>query len=304
MKIFLLNAVQPKFLVVGILPVLVGSAVGFSCSGTFDWLLFLLSLIAMAFIHAGSNLNNDYFDHLSRADWENSNPTEFSGGSRFIQDGLLSPKAIILMSLVLYCFGAAVGVVICLITQSVFILSLGIVGVLGGFFYTAKPVQLCYRGLGEISIACLFGILPVCGAYWLQCDNVDPTVIWPAIIMSGHVFLIILINEFPDFDPDTKVGKKTLLVKIAPSKCLVIYKLVAVSCYVTAVVGMIFCASGFLFSGLLYLATAPVMVRLLKKIEVEKLLKAEDVSSNRLTIMLHSLAAISLVAGFLIEGLV
>src|SRR4030042_3696148 len=215
---------RPKFLTASISPILVGSALGFLVAGTFNWLFFILALLAIMAFHAGANVINDYYDHLSRNDWVNTNPTPFSGGSRFIQNYLLSPKETLILGLCLFATGAVAGLIIVLLTKSIFILSLGVIGLLGGFFYTAKPVKLGYRTIGEFFIAMLFGVLPVYGAYYLQTGRVDLFVLPAACIIGILVFLIILANEFPDAPADAAVHKKTLVVYFGVPVSVWIYR--------------------------------------------------------------------------------
>src|SRR4030042_378138 len=122
--IILFNASRSKFLVASAAPVLVGSFLGYTTVGTFNWLLFALALLGIMAIHSGANMANDYFDHLSGNDWVNKNPTPFSGGSRYIQDGILTPKEVLLAALVALAVGSAIGIVIIILTESTFILIL------------------------------------------------------------------------------------------------------------------------------------------------------------------------------------
>ena len=137
----------------------------------------------------------------------NENPTPFSGGRQFIQKGILSPKATLLTGLGYLAVGAGIGLIIVALTQSLFILGIGVVGVLGAFFYTAGPIHSGYRGVGEIMIGFLFGILPVYGSYYLQARSIDWLPLLPALIVAILIFLVILINEFPDLPADRQVGK-------------------------------------------------------------------------------------------------
>ncbi|MHC4633440.1 MAG: 1,4-dihydroxy-2-naphthoate octaprenyltransferase, partial [Planctomycetota bacterium] len=210
--IILFHASRPKFLVASVAPVLVGSCLGYATVGSFNWPLFILALLGIMAIHSSANLANDYFDHLSGNDWANKNPTPFSGGSRYIQKGILSPKAMLLAALVALVVGSSLGVVIILLTESLFILILGLLGMLGGFFYTAPPLKLGYRYIGEIVIALLFGLLPVYGSYYLQTKMIDAIPLLPACVVGILIFLVIFVNEFPDLKADAAVDKKTLVV--------------------------------------------------------------------------------------------
>ncbi len=89
-----LNATRAPYLTAILVPVLLGAAVAFH-DGSVNILLTLLTLVAVALFHLGSNVINDYFDHLSGADEANQNPGPFFGGSRVIQRGLLAPRQVL-----------------------------------------------------------------------------------------------------------------------------------------------------------------------------------------------------------------
>ena len=299
-------ASRPKFLTASAAPVLVGSTLGFAIAGTLDWPLFLLALFATMALHSGANIANDYFDHISGNDWANKNVTPFSGGRRFIQQGILSPKATLLTSLFCLTVGAMLGVVILLITRSVFILTLGLAGLLGGFFYTAPPVKLGYRGIGEFVIAFLFGILPVFGSYYLQTRAFDLVPLPAACIVGILIFLVIFINEFPDLAADAAVNKKTLVVRLGVPVCVWIYRIAVVSTFCIAVVGAILNRI-MLWPALLYfLFCMPVGIAAIRFANVHNLSTPGRTQhrASAITIFLHLLAALTLSAGFLIGSFV
>ena len=299
-KIYFLAA-RPVFLTASAAPVLVGSALGFTASGEFDWLLFALALFSIMLFHCGANVANDYFDHKSGNDWLNKNPTPFSGGRRFIQDGTLSPKQTLNLSLFYLALGAAAGLVIVLITGSLFILILGLSGLVGGFFYTAPPLKLDYRSIGEVVIAFLFGILPVTGAYFLQTGRIDFVILPPALIVALLIFLVILINEFPDRAADAKVGKKTLVVTLHMAGAVRVYRAGLIVSYLTACAS-IFIYRQFFYAGLFYLFTAPLAVAAIRYANKKELSLPGKVTANRLTILLHTLGCLALTAGFIFDG--
>jgi len=293
---------RPKFLTASISPILVGSALGFLVAGTFNWLFFILSLLAIMAFHAGANVINDYYDHLSRNDWVNKNVTPFSGGSRFIQNYLLSPKETLILGLCLFATGAVAGLIIVLITKSVFILSLGIIGLLGGFFYTAKPVKLGYRTIGEFFIAMLFGVLPVYGAYYLQTGRIDLSVLPAACIIGILVFLIILANEFPDAAADAAVNKRTLVVYFGVPVSVWIYRVTLGASFVLA--ATILFHQKFAIGGILYLLTLPVAIMAMKFVNKRDLAEPNpaQIRASGITVLLHTIGTIALAGGFLITG--
>jgi 1,4-dihydroxy-2-naphthoate octaprenyltransferase len=294
-------ACRPAFLTAGISPVLVGSALGYAAAGSFSWLLFFLALAAVAAIHAGANMANDYFDHLSGNDWVNVNVTAFSGGSRFIQAGLLSPRQVLGGSFVFLAAGAVLGAIIVVLTGSMFLLALGLAGLLGGFFYSAGPVRLGYRGAGEVVIGLLFGLFPVAGSYYLQAGRLDREVILPAGVVSLLIFLVILVNEFPDAAADRAASKRTLVVILGASACARLYRVVLAASFLLAV-AMLFSGPA-MFAGLFYLLFLPLgIVAFAWTGEAQLSVPCRD-RASRVTVLLHAAGSLALSAGLLLAGL-
>lgn len=299
--VVLFLATRPKFLVASVAPVLVGSAAGFAVTGTFQPALFLLALLAIMALHAGANVTNDYYDHLSGNDWLNKNPTPFSGGRRFIQQGILSPRATLLTAIGCLAIGAGIGLVIILLTRSIFILTLGLIGLLGGYFYTARPVQLGYKCIGEFVIALLFGLLPVYGSYYLQTELIDAVPLTPAVIVSILIFLVILVNEFPDSVADAAVNKRTLIVRFGVPVGVWIYRIALIVSFIVAVV-MLMRRPTF-FAGLFYLFMLPIAVPAIKSANKQDLAKIGQYRASQITVLLHTLGSAAITAGFIISAL-
>ncbi len=295
-------ATRPKHLVAAAAPVIVGSCLGYATVGSFNLLLFALALPAIVLLQAGANMANDYFDHVSGNDWANKNPTPFSGGSRFIQQGLLSPRAMLLAALAALAFGCTLGVVIFILTRSLFILILGLLGVLGGFFYTANPIQLGYRTVGEFVIFLLFGLLPVYGAYYLQTERIDAVALIPGILVGILIFLIILVNEFPDVPADAAVNKRTLIVAFGVPASAWIYRIVLIASFVIAIAAAAFYRPMF-YAGLLYLLTLPAAIGVLKALNKNDLAKPGQYKASQITVLVHTIGSLTLAAGFIISGL-
>jgi len=301
-KIWLLQMRAP-FVTASIVPVLVGSSAGFAATGSFNVVLFVLALGAIVCLHLGANLANEYFDHLSGNDRLNKNRNPFSGGSGLIQKGLTSPKAVLIAAWLAFAVAATVGVVMLLITRSVFILVLGLIGVFGGYFYTANPLRLGYRGAGEVIIALLFGLLPVYGACFLQTGTIDLVPLAPAIIVSLLIFLVILINEFPDVEADAAVNKKTLVVLFGPGTAAKIYMVALVAGYTVAIVAAIV-QPQMRPAGLLYLLTAPIAIAILRFLKTDTLAGPDRYRANKFTVLLHLTGGLLISVGLIIIGLI
>jgi 1,4-dihydroxy-2-naphthoate octaprenyltransferase len=302
----LLLVSRPQFLTASAAPVLVGSCIGFAVAGTFNWPLFLLALFGIMALQAGANITNDYFDHLSGNDWANKNITPFSGGSRFIQNGILNPKATFFTGLFYLAMGVTLGFIILLITRSIFILAIGLIGTLGAFFYTAPPFKLGYRGIGEVIIAFLFGILPVYGAYYLQTGRIDMVPMASGCIVGVLVFLIIFVNEFPDLPADASANKKTLIVRIGVPASVWIYRAAVMSTFVFLVAGVFTGRVAFWPTGLYFLFGLPAAVAAMNFINVRDVSTPGPTQHRAcaITIIFHLIGSLALAAGFIIASFI
>ena len=186
-------SVRPQFLPAIIIPVLIGSAAAVA-KGRFDPSVFILTLFAALSYHAGMNVLNDYFDYLGGTDNINSGAlTPFTGGSRFIQRGLVSPRETLILGLCLIAIGSVAGVWLAL-TTSLWLFLIGGVGLLTGFFYSAPPLSLAGRGLGEITVGLDFGILAVLGTYVAQTGQIDSAPLAAAIPVACLISTLLFIT--------------------------------------------------------------------------------------------------------------
>ncbi len=259
--VFWFKASRPEFLTGSLMPVLVGGALVWSERGTLDWGLWLLTALGMALLHSAANLANDYYDHVSGNDEINVTFVRpFTGGSRLIQQGLVPPRAILIASLTCLTTGAIIGLYLTWLCGWV-ILALGVVGGLSGFFYTAKPLQLGYRGLGEICIALDFGILPLLGTYYVQTGQLSWAAFWVSLPVTCLITAVLWINQFPDFEADRAVSKRHWVVRLGLRRAAHVYAGLVVGAYVTTALAVL--VAGLSPWILLALVTLPIAVKAL-----------------------------------------
>ena len=210
----LLLATRPGFFPASVAPVIVGSAWGYSAAGKFDWLLFALALLATLLVHLASNVLNDVGDDASGADRINDDRIfPYTGGSRFIQNGILTARQMAALGISLLVLGVLVGLIL-VVLRGPEVLIFGIIGVSLGVLYSLPRIELSAHGVGEAAIAVAFGLLPVNGAAWLQSGRVDWESILISVPVSMWVAAILLINEVPDRSSDGRAGKRTLVVRL------------------------------------------------------------------------------------------
>ena len=210
----LFHATRPKFFPASVLPVIAGSAWGAWVSGQFDIYVFALALLATVCVHAASNVLNDVGDEMIGTDRQNDNRIyPYTGGSRFIQTGILTQSRMARLGVGLLLVAALAGLGL-FIEKGPVVLLFGVAGIALGVLYSLGPVKLSSVGLGETSVAAAFGVLPVTGAAWLQGATIDTALVLYSLPVSAWVAAILLINEVPDIEADGACGKNTLPVRL------------------------------------------------------------------------------------------
>jgi len=296
-----IKAIRAPFFTATIIPVLLGTVIAWVHTGQIFWMKFFLTLIGVIFVHAGTNLMNDYYDHKSRNDELNLHPTPFSGGSRVIQEGLIPPNRIFYSGLMLFGLGTVVGLYLNWISKGNIILIFGLVGVLLGFFYTAEPLRIGYLGIGELAVGFGFGPLIVCGAYYIQAQKLSLEPFLASIPISILIMLVLYINEFPDYEADRLVDKRTWIVKLGKEKAIRIYYLLLSLVYLTILSGIIFRFLP-LFS-ILAFVTLPLSFKAIAISEKNYNKIEELLPVNAITVKLHSMIGLLLIAGYILDKL-
>ncbi len=260
-----LRTTRLPFLSATAVPVLLGIAVAIN-HGAFTWWTALLTLIGGSLAHLGINVTNDIFDTLSGADDANTTPTQFSGGSRVAVYDLVSIRGLAWLAAALFGSAAAIGLLLVAVTGSITLLWIGVAGILVGVAYTAPPLKLVYRGLGEIAVAVGFGPIMLLGAYVVQTGALawEPFVL--SLVPGILIALILYVNEIPDRRSDAEAGKRTLPVRLAPSTVRAGYLAGAVAAFAIIVAGV---AVGLLpWPTLLALVAVPIALRVHQGLKV------------------------------------
>ena len=293
-----LAELRAPFLTGSVTPVVLGSVVAWRATGAFHWGHFVLAALGAACLHFGANIANDYYDHHSGNDEVNVGFIRpFSGGSRLIQEGLLPARQVLTASILFYAAALAIGVYLTL-AVSWGIVILGLVGILGGFFYTAPPLKLAYRGLGEIFIGLNFGVLCVLGGFYVQTQRFS----WEAFVISLPMCFLITavlwINQFPDFEADREVGKTHWVVRLGRRKSVGIYAGLLAGTYVVIGVGMV--SKLFPLTAALGLVTLPLAIKALITARAYYDEPGKLVPANASTILTHLATGLLLSVGYLV----
>lgn len=232
-------AARPQFFTAIILPVGLGAAVAWHEHRIFFFDYFLLSLIAAIFYHAGINVLNDYFDYLNGADNINSTGlTPFTGGSRMIQNNVMTPKETYLLGMTFLIFGSIIGLYIAY-ERGFWLIAIGMIGLMSGYFYTAPPLFLVGRGVGEFLVGLNFGVLSVVGSYYVQMQDISIAALFVSLPLAFLIAAILYINEFPDYDADRAVGKNHLVARLGKKNARWGFALLMAGAYISIIAGVI-----------------------------------------------------------------
>lgn len=184
-------------------------------AGALSWPWLLVTAIGLLFFEIGKNASGEVYDFDSGADAgvAAADRTPFSGGRRVIVDGLLSRHQTVRLARIFYGLGVAVGLAI-VWWRDPGVLWLGLAGVVLAYGAHAPPLQLAYRGLGEIAAAVTYGPLIVGGTVLVQRGDIPAEAGWVAVPLGLLLAAFLWIDEFPDARADAAAGKRTLVVRL------------------------------------------------------------------------------------------
>jgi 1,4-dihydroxy-2-naphthoate octaprenyltransferase len=215
----LLRAVRAPSLTAGAMPVVTANALAAHRGYGVDGRVFLLTLGGMVLVQSAVNLINDYFDHRSGLDADPEfEKSPFPLGSRVIQRGEMTPTGMLLFASACFAAAGVVGVVLDRRHDGHVVLGIAIAGGLLGYFYTAPPLRIAYRGVGEPVTFLLFGPLAGLGSYYVQTGTVDAAAVLLSSIVGVLAMAILFLHHFPQFEADARYGKKTPIVRLGPRR--------------------------------------------------------------------------------------
>ena len=294
-------ALRAPFLTASIVPVLLGTAIAWFATGTLYWGFFLLTLVAGLLIHMGTNVINDYSDHKSGNDEVNREFVRpFSGGSRVIQLGLLTPLEVLTGALLFFLLSAAIGFYLAWSRGSL-ILVLGAIGLISSMFYTGGLFNWAKRGIGELLVGLNFGILMTLGAYYVQTQSFSWLPVIAAVPVSLLIAAVLYINEFPDYAADKQVGKNTLVVRLGRERAVILYTLIMVGVYLSIGIGVV--TGALPLTTLLGLITLPLAIRAIQYARKHYSSSFDLVPANALTVTVHLATGLLLTLAFAWEAL-
>lgn len=226
---------RPQFLVGGFLLYGLGAAVAVLGGASWSARAYALGQAAVTAIQLMTHYANDYFDLA--ADRANLTPTRWSGGSRVLASGALPDDVARTAAGVLLAVAAVLVVAVHRASgPGGPAAAAALLGALAlAWMYSAPPVRLHSRGLGELTTALVVtGLVPVIG-FVLQAGatrGLAPLLL-AQIPLAGLQFGMLLAIELPDAAGDAAVGKRTLVVRLGGRRSAALYRAWLVAVYGT-----------------------------------------------------------------------
>jgi 1,4-dihydroxy-2-naphthoate octaprenyltransferase len=290
-----LRASRLPFLTGSLFPVAAATALAYLTDHALNLRLFGLTLLGVAALHLGANLINDYYDSFG-SDPLNRNVTPFSGGSRVIQDGQMSPGQVKTLAYLLFALGVGCGLSLIYLGRP-WVALVGLLGLGAAVGYSASPLQLMSGGLGEGLIFLAFGPLLSWGAYYVQTGKLSLVGAAVSLPLAFLITAIIWINEFPDLEADMAAAKRHLVARLGLQVSRWVYGGLMLAPFVSLFVLMeIFHLPDLIVAGLLPL---PLAVRAVRLAFGTPPTDPEFVPIQALTIQTHFLTGLTLTLALL-----
>ena len=202
-----LLAARPKTLAGAAVPVMIGLSMAFADGGVAAFRLApaILCVLFAFIMQIDANFINDYFDFIRGNDDETR-----LGPLRACAQGWISAKSMLRAIAITTVLACCVGMPL-VIYGGVGMIAIGAICVVFCFLYTTS---LSYKGLGDILVLVFFGIVPVCAIYYIQLGTITTEVFLASLACGFVIDTLLLINNYRDIDNDSRVGKRTLVVRI------------------------------------------------------------------------------------------
>ncbi len=222
-----------------------------------DWRWLTLAIVGIVLAHIANNLMNDLYDTSTGLD-EATYPRALYAPHPVLS-GLVSKRTLVLSILAVNVADLAILVVLTW-ARGWPVLVFGLAGFVLSVAYTAPPLRLKKRGLGEPDVLIVWGPLMVCGTYYSAVGSVG----WDIVLASipyGLLCTTVLMGKHTDKIPyDEPRGIRTLPVILGADRARTATLAMLVGFYVLVAVAVVLGAMP--WPALLVLLALPRLVKL------------------------------------------
>jgi 1,4-dihydroxy-2-naphthoate octaprenyltransferase len=228
-----LEGARPRTLPAAAAPVVAASGLAAFDDG-FSPVRALLALVVALALQVGVNYANDYSDGIRGTDAVRVGPL------RLVGSGLATPATVKRAAFACFGLAAVAGLVLVVMTGQWWLLGVGAASVAAGWYYTGGQRPYGYRGLGEVFVFVFFGLVAVCGTYYVQVGRVSLAALLTGVWVGALACAILVANNLRDLEGDRAVGKRTLATRFGDRGTRLFYvSLVRVAALVVVVVALL-----------------------------------------------------------------
>ena len=247
---------RPHSYPASIAPVLFGATYALGYDIKFSILKFILFLLACLLIQAATNLFNEYYDYKHGLDKIDS-----EGISGSIVKGNLSPREVMIGALVLYALAFILGLILTFMT-SIYVLLVGLVCMLAGYFYTGGKYPIAYSPFGEVVSGFFMGTIIIALSFYFQTGYVNADIIVVSLPLFIMIGAILLANNIRDLDNDKESGRRTYAILVGRNNAI---KTMAISFSVVYLLNVLFIVTKYAsWWNLLVFVTIPLAIKIIK----------------------------------------
>lgn len=292
-----LQAIRPFSLTASFIPIILGIVmVLYYFSGEINWYMLVLVFLGGPFFQLAGNLFSDYFDYKNNID-----RLDTYGSSRVLVEGLMSPEKIFKGAIVSVIVLLVIGTIITL-SRGFNMLAIGILGIIGSYFYT----KLKYRALGDLHIFLSFGPLMILGTIYALTGSWEllKYVLILSIPIGFLVTAILHANNTRDINHDTESNIQTFASLIGLQKSKYYYTFLLLGAYLSV---LLFIFLNFIpYYALLVFLTLPIAIRNIKIMfsavaDEPKAIAMLDVMTAQLHMLFGLLFSLSILIGYLLK---
>ena len=186
--------------------------------GTWDWKIFALAILVTLLYQILSNFANDYGDGIKGTDKNRIGEAE----QRAVASGKITAnqmKNAVILFAILSCIATFALLYFAFFTvhlmkEFYIFVGLGIACILAAIGYTVGKKPYGYMGLGDIFVFIFFGLVSVCGSYFLFTKNFDLDMLLPATAVGMLSAAVLNLNNMRDIESDALSGKNTLALRL------------------------------------------------------------------------------------------
>ncbi len=221
-----LHAARVPTLAAAVVPVAVGTALA-ARDHAFRPGPALAALWGAIFIQIGTNLVNDSGDFKRGAD-----SGERLGPPRALAMGWLTLSEVRAGIYASFLLATLAGIYLTAVAGWP-VVAIGLASIAAGVAYTAGPWPLAYHGLGDVFVFFFFGVVAVCGAYYVEARALTAGAALAAIPVGALATAILVVNNVRDLDGDRAAGKRTVAVRVGRCGSRAEYLALLIAAYLT-----------------------------------------------------------------------